>query len=251
MSVASGSATAENKGSADTPDMRFHQASAATRPGPRRSRKAGGDAGMTMIELLVAMFIFLVLSTILLTGVMAVRGATTAAEELNGINEQARVATERMTRELRQAERIRSVVFPASPGGDFEMTFEVDFNDNGTVDEFSADPEVLTYRYTAAAQRLTLTANDESGTAVTRPILADDVTAFDLAFASSLWQYDQNRDGTTTWQEIDSQAGNADGVLDDPELAKIDVVTLTITLMDGPRTQTYQTTTGLRNRAQN
>lgn len=206
---------------------------------------------MTMIEILVAIFLLVLLSTVLMQGIIAIRNATTASEQLTNINEEARVAVERMTRELRQAENIRSVSLPTSPGGDFTMTFEVDFDANGTIDEFAADPEVITYRYDSTNERLTLTANDETGTAVTRPILAANVTAFSLEFSSSLWLNDINRDGTTTWQELDGTVGNGNLTLDTPELSKVDIVTVTVTLLDGPRTQTYQTQASLRNRAQN
>ena len=87
--------------------------------------------------------------------------------------------------------------------------------------------------------------------AVTRPILAANVTAFSLEFSSSLWLNDINRDGTTTWQELDGTVGNGNLTLDTPELSKVDIVTVTVTLLDGPRTQTYQTQASLRNRAQN
>jgi hypothetical protein len=59
-------------------------------------------------------------------------------------------------------------------------------------------------------------------------------------------------DGITDWTELDSSAiGNRNGVLDAPELAKIDLMAVTLSVLEGSHRQTYQTQVGLRNQAQN
>ncbi|WP_460820812.1 PilW family protein [Nocardioides ungokensis] len=224
------------------------------------------DAGFTLVELMVAMGIFLLLTGMIMTSVLSISKATTDVRQFTNINEQARIAVERITRELRQAKEISSVTLPpaATPNGDTALTFGVDFNNNQVIDTVTADPEVLTYRYDATNQRLTLTANDESGTAITRPILSSQVSAFTLDFRSSLWQYDGCQatdtvgaptgtpDGVTDWTELDTVCGggNHNGVLDAPELAKIDLVVVTLSVLQGPHKQTYQTQVSLRNNAQ-
>jgi prepilin-type N-terminal cleavage/methylation domain-containing protein len=210
------------------------------------------DAGFTLVELMVAIGIFLLLTTMVLSSVVSISKASTDVRQFTNINEQARIAVERLTRELRQAQEIRAVILPAAVGGDTSLTFGVDFNGNGAVDDVVADPEVLTYRYDAAHQRLTLTANDETGTAITRPILSEEVSAFSLDFRSSLWQYDSNGDGVTDWTELDaaSGVGNNNHVLDAPELAKLDLVVITLSVLEGTHRQTYQTQVSLRNNAQ-
>jgi prepilin-type N-terminal cleavage/methylation domain-containing protein len=215
-------------------------------------QEAERDAGFTLVELMVAIGIFLVLTTMVLSSVLSISNASTAVRQFTNINEQARIAVERLTRELRQAQEIRAVILPAAVGGDTSLTFGVDFNGNGGVDDVVADPEVLTYRYDAAHQRLTLTANDETGTAITRPILSEEVSAFSLDFRSSLWQYDSNGDGVTDWTELDAApgVGNNNHVLDAPELAKLDLVVITLSVLEGPHRQTYQTQVSLRNNAQ-
>lgn len=211
------------------------------------------DEGYTLVEVLVAIAIFMLLTVIVMATVISIGKATETAKQFTNINQQARVATERLSRELRQATEIRGAVIPSSPGGDSEVTFGVDFNGNDIIEGAVADPEIITYRYDSAGERLTLTANDESGTSLTRPILSEQVTAFDLALRSSLWQYDQNADGITTWEELDAAPGigNQNGTLDAPELTRIDLVAVTLTVMDGPHKQTYQTQIGLRNQSQN
>src|SRR3954469_21254623 len=122
-----------------------------------------GDDGLTLVELLVAMAFFLVLGSFVMTSVLSMSRATSDVKQFTNINEQARIATERLTRELRQASSIRGAVLPAAVGGSTSMTFDVDFNGDNVIDTTAADPEVLTYSYDSTLQRLTLTANDESG----------------------------------------------------------------------------------------
>lgn len=218
---------------------------------PRRGRPQGNDHGFTITEMMVAISIFMMLMVAVMTTVISVSRAVDNGREFTNINEQARIAFERITRELRQASEIQAVEIPPASGGSVEMTFGVDFNGNRTIDNVAADPEVLTYRYDHTQERLTLTANDLHGNAITRPILASEVTAFTLEYRSSLWQYDSNGDGITDWTEIDGTVGvgNQNGVLD-VEIDKIDSVAITLTVMEDEHRQTYQTQVGLRNRSQ-
>lgn len=211
------------------------------------------DHGYTLVEMLIAISIFLGLIAIVMTTVLTISKATTDAKQFTNMNEQARIATERLTREMRQAVEIRGADLPTVPGGDTAVTFGVDFNGNGVIEAAVTDPEIITYRYESADQQLTLTANDEAGNTLTRPILSEQVTAFEFDFRSSLWQLDSNADGITTWQEIDAATGigNGNGVLDTPELERIDLVAVTLTVMEGQHRQTYQTQVGLRNQSQN
>lgn len=231
--------------------------SAALQSSPSRHHgasrtKTANPAGFTLIEMVVSISLFLLLSSVMLTMTLAVNRAVKDGRQFTNMNEQARVATERLSREMRQASEIRSASLPAVAGGDTAVTFGVDFNANNIVEDSVQDPEVITYRYDAANERLTLTANDEDGTSHTRPILSEEVTAFEFDFRSSLWQYDANADGITTWQELDaSRIGNRNNILDSPELRHIDLVAFTLTVMDGQHAQTYQSLVGLRNQTQN
>lgn len=225
------------------------------RPNGVRTLTAGKprDAGFTLAETIVSMGIFLLLMVMVLTTTLAISRATNSTRDFTDLNAQARVVMDRLARELRQASEISAVTLPTATSNDVAATFGVDFNDNQVIDAVAGDPELLTYRYEAATERLTLTANDALGNALTRPILADEVTGFVLGFRSSMWQYDTNRDGITNWTELDATpgVGNNNGILDAPELKKIDLVAITLTLLDGTHRQTYETQVSLRNQAQN
>lgn len=208
------------------------------------------DAGISLVEVLVGMGLFAVLGTLLLGLALSTSKVTSDTRTLANVGEESRLAMERMTRELRQASTVTAVQLP--PSATTAFTFWTDFDGNGVQDLNAADPEVLTYRWNPVTSRLTLTANDAAGVATTRPVLAAHVSGFALGLRSSKWQYDTNGDGKTTWQELDAAAlpiGNQNGLPDGPELASLDLVELTMTVLDGEHAQTYTTKVDLRNRS--
>lgn len=216
--------------------------------------RAARDSGVSLVEVLVGMGLFGVLSTVLLGFVISTSRVTEDTRNLSAVNEESRLAMERLTRELRQANKVLSHQLPAAPGDPTGLTFWTDFNGNRTQDLSATDPEVLTYRWDPTQNRLTLTANDPTGAAVTRPVLASNVSAFDIDLYSSLWEYDADADGMTSWQELDAAGppvGDNDGAPDTIELDLVDLVTITMTVLDGPHKQTYRTEVDLRNRNQN
>jgi len=220
-------------------------------------RVDGGDDGFTLVELLVSIGIFALLSTVVLSGLMSTAKTVNDVHSIANLTEEARVATERMTRELRQASVIRDAHLPDSVDPSTSVTFGVDFNGDHYLDVNAVDPEIVTYRFDPGSGQLTFTANNPSGTSVSRPILAANVTSFVLDFRSSLWAYDTtgpdlHPDGVTDWTEIDASAiGNKNTKFDAGEFKYIDSVGITIKLLDGSRTQTYTTQVDLRNQNQN
>ena len=210
-----------------------------------------GDEGFSLVELSVAMLIFSVLSAMLMSAVFTSKDAARSTRESHDLNEEARVAINRMARELRQAKEIRAT---SVPDGKTSVTLGVDFNGNKTVDSSTVDPEILTYAYDVANKRITLTANDETGTAITRPILASNVETFELDYFSSDYRRDcETPKGQTNWRELDkysttcSTLSTSNGALDADELPSVDVVTIKISVLTGARRQDYRTTVDLRN----
>lgn len=207
------------------------------------------DEGFTLIELLVAIGLFSVLGTLLLGLALSTSRVTNDVRTLTNVNEESRLAMERMVRELRQANIVEAVSLP--PSSTTALTFWTDFDGDTVRDTTAADPEVLTYRWNPVTSRLTLTANDAGGTAITRPVLAATVSSFSLGLRSSEWQYDADGDGVTTWQELDTAGapiGNGDGAPNGTELGHIDRVEVQMTVLDGARAQSYSSQVDLRNR---
>jgi prepilin-type N-terminal cleavage/methylation domain-containing protein len=217
--------------------------------GLRERPELRDDDGYSLIEMILTMLIFGVILVVLSSTMASSKKASDTTRLSNDLNSEARQALNRISRELRQARAIESV---AAPNGATGLTFNVDFNGNGAIDNNAADPERLTYTW--QNQNIYLSAADTSGTTVTQPILSGHVTAFSLQYFSSRYQYDCNGDGSTTWSEIDSGGGscttipgNRNGALDTPELPYIDSVQLTLTALEGSHRQTYRTQIDLRN----
>lgn len=212
------------------------------------------DAGVSLVEVLVGMGLFGLLSTLLLGFVLGTSKVTDDTRQLAGVNEESRLAMERLTRELREANAVLALELPATPSDGTALTFWTDFNGNKVQDLNASDPEVLTYRWEPSTKRLTLTANDADGNAVTRPVLAANVSDFRVDLFSSLWAYDtSNNSLPTTWLELDAAGppiGNGNSIPDLAELERIDLVSASITVLDGAHAQTYRTQVDLRNRSQ-
>jgi prepilin-type N-terminal cleavage/methylation domain-containing protein len=214
------------------------------------------ETGFTLVELLVGIVLFGVISTMLFMSVMTAAGSVRNSRDYNDLNEEARVMLNRMSREIREAKAIVAVTSPGTKTG-FDpvntaqsFTFDVDFNRNGTIEPDALDPEELTYRYDPTAHRVLLQA-----AGLTYPILADNVSSFRLDYTSRLYAYDgadgSVKDGQVNWWELDADTtgavGNHNGALDQ-ELTSVDSVTITFTVLKGIRQQTYRTQIDLRNR---
>lgn len=211
------------------------------------SREAPRDQGFTMVEMLVSMALFGVLGTVLLGFSLGSARVADGVQSATDVTEEARLATERMTRELRQAEGLSGAV--VSDGKVVAMTIQVDFDGSGTIDTTAVDPEVLTYRWLEDDERLTLTANND----LTRPVLAGGVELVDIRLRSSQWIYDgadaSEPDGTTTWQELDaSSIGNRNGQPDAAELPFIDLVSVELVVRDGDTSRRFTVQADMRNR---
>jgi prepilin-type N-terminal cleavage/methylation domain-containing protein len=209
------------------------------------------DRGFSMIELLVGMVLTGILGALVLGSMLGARKVTDDAQRNSELTADIRRAMERLVRELRQAGTIDKIDLPTTPTSPTAITFWADFNNDGSRDVDAADPEVLTYRFTPGTGQVTLTVNDASGTAVTTPILAENVTSFTLSLRSSQWQYDRNADGIVDWSELDATPapiGNQNGKPDGAELARIDSLLVSVSVYRAGRQQSYRTQVDFRNR---
>lgn len=240
------------------------------------------DAGFTLVELLVAMVLTSVLGGVVITVLLGVHTSTTTTEAQQSLNEEARLALNRIARELRQANAIVSVRNPDGTGvydptQVTSVTFTADFNGDGCIYVYSADPsadnpngcadpdaqdpEELTYCWdpSSSVRELFLIPGAFSGSSCesngAQAILSGDVTAFKLSYRSNNYHCDGDlssgqSDGITTWQELDACGtpyGDGDGALDS-ELSEIDSIVVDVTASDnGSHSQTYTTEVDLRN----
>lgn len=204
------------------------------------------DAGVSLVEVLVAMGLFGLLTTALLGMALGTSRVTEQTRSLTSLNEESRLAMERFSRELRQAKEVQ--YFNETASGDVTLRFWTDFDGDGTPDVSVSDPEVLTYTWSSASKDLTL-AGQGAGDA---KVLSVSVSEFDIDLYSSLWEHDTDGDGLASWAELDAAGapvGNNDNA-PNLELKSIDLVRVSMTVLDGPRAQTYRTEVTLRNLSQ-
>jgi prepilin-type N-terminal cleavage/methylation domain-containing protein len=239
----------------------------------RFRRNAGG---FTLVEMLVAMLLMGLVGSVVMSVVLAARTSTKNAVSQHDLNEEARQALNRMAREMRQATAITSAQNP--DGATYNanaitaVTFTADFDGDGCIDGVApagvspaptcaaaaaSNPETLTYCWdpSVTVRQLYLVpgvvSNNNCTAAGARPILAGQVSTFQVKYRSNSYLYDANADGVTTWSELDSAVapvGDENGVLEANELKSIDSVVLILTVSaGGQHTQTYQTQVDLRN----
>lgn len=210
------------------------------------------DEGFTLIELLIAMGLFGILTTVLFSIVLNSANTLTTVRQSTDINEEARAALNRISREVREAKSITGAVNPLgstfNPGTDTAITFEVDLSGNDTIEL----DEIITYRYEFNKKRLLL----QTGSGLSAPVLAANVETFRISYFSQLFNCDIDKDGTITWEEVESapsacpdDSGDSDSPPNlDVELASINRVVIELTLLKGTRSQDYRTQIDLRNR---
>ena len=221
------------------------------------------DAGLTLVELLVTILLLGIVGSLGIGAAVSTQRAGNTNRTVNDLNEEARLTLTRLSRELREAERIVSVTNPTGPGynptQDVSVTFEVDFNGNGVIEPLAGDPERLTYVWDASAGELLLKASS-----ISYPVVSGNVEQFQLELTSRLYSFDgvnpaaasqgcvvpagAVKDGTIHWWEVDGfrARGNCNGV-PDVELAVVDSVGVQIKVLEGTRQQTYRTTVDMRN----
>lgn len=251
-----------------------------------RRGRSGSDAGFTLVELLVAIVLTTILGGVVITVFLGINTSVNTTNAQQNLNEEARLALNRIARELRQATAITTpsgfteasaITAVNNPdGADYDdsaittVTFTADFNGDRCIDgvnssgtatgceDYNAnDPEQLTYCWdpSAAVRELFLIPGAFTGTSCqsdgAQAILAGEVTSFKISYRSNNYLADANNDGITSWTELDADSptyGNGNGTLDGGELPSIDTVVIDLTASeDGSHSQSYTTEVDLRN----
>jgi prepilin-type N-terminal cleavage/methylation domain-containing protein len=243
----------------------------------RRVAAVRGSAGFTLIEVLVGMVLMGIIGTVMLSIVLGANTSANASRTEQDLNEEARLALNRMARELRQATAITAVRNPDGPAYDAtaitSVTFTADFTGDGCIDGVApsplptpapvcgvyqaTNPETLTYCWdpTASVRQLYIIPGSLAGNtcqaAGAQPILAGQVTSLKFSYRSNQYLWDANGDGITTWLELDQAdppTGDGNGVLDSNELPAIDSVVIDVGVAAGTtHAQSYETQIDLRN----
>lgn len=237
----------------------------------KRMRRTPKDAGFSLVELLVGVSVFGLLSTTVLAAVLTSSKVADNNTTLNDLNGEARNVLNRISRELREASSITAVVNPGGTGyvaaSDVGLTIEVDFDGDGTIEPTAADPEVLTYRYQRSTRQLLLTA-----AGATVPVLAGNVEDFKLSYFARVGTADRlaldglsnaagglcgsvaaaaTKDNQLEWMELDADPlkkyGDCSGTLSSTELPYISSVGIELKVLKEPRQQVYRTRVDLRN----
>jgi type II secretory pathway pseudopilin PulG len=234
------------------------------------------EGGFSLVEVLLGAVLVGIVATLGVTMLSSVQRSTDVTRaEIDGV-EEARLALNRMSREIRQAREIVRVINPDGaaydPNALTAIVFKADFDDDGCIDgadpapgdtggcnaDDVSDPELLSYCHQPATssssepQLFVIRGALAAGaTACTggEPILAEDVAHFKIEYRSNVYRYDLSpADGVTTWTELDAApapTGNGNGVLD-VELAGITTTTLSLELQN-PGLE-LRTQVALRNR---
>jgi prepilin-type N-terminal cleavage/methylation domain-containing protein len=208
------------------------------------------ERGFTLVEVLVTITIFAAVSSGILGVLLSATRGSTTARRVAGISEQGRLGLNRMVRDTREG----SVIDSVSPD---QNTFEVhvDFDGNGVITPLPSanalgDFEELTYSFDPAAKTLKL--NGEvlvHGVECVRDSSNACIPAF--TFGSNRLEFDTDKNGVTSWQELDGApstygVGNGDGQLN-WELPLISNVAFALRLADGKTKTDFHGEAQLRN----
>lgn len=170
------------------------------------------DAGFTLVEILVAIALFSVVSVGFYTVMLSVVRGSQTAESVTRISEEARAGFNRMIRDAREAEAI-TISQPDRLG------IRTDFNDDGLIQSPNTDGdyESLIFEYVGRRIRIRTGPGSPPATLVEGVVeLPGNVGIF--SYSSNLLEFDANNDGITTCLELSaSSVGDGDTLCDEGE----------------------------------
>lgn len=216
------------------------------RPDPRQPR----DAGISLIEVLVAMVLFGVLGTLFLSYGIATAKVTDDTAGSVDLNEESRIAFTRLARDLRDAEAVTKVI-PAYAGtGCAANEFTgIAFTEATTS---SVVPTNVSYRWDRPAQKLIL--SEDVPSPQEQPILAAKVSQLCIQLWSSRWSPLPSQPALgSSWSELGpppaptAAPSGTDGWWCPTQLGQIDRVRLTMTASLDGHERSYATDVFLRN----
>jgi prepilin-type N-terminal cleavage/methylation domain-containing protein len=218
-----------------------------SRPGSGPERT---DAGVTLIEVLVALVLLGVLGSLFLSFGIATARVTDDTSGSVDLNEEARIAFTRLARDLRDADAVTKVIPAYSGSGCAANEFTGIAFDEATTS--STVPKKVAYRWDRSAQRLIL--SEDVPVPQEQPILAAQVSRLCLQLWSSRWSPLPSQPAMgTSWAELEpsaaptAAASGTEGWWCPVQLGEVDRVRLTMTASLDGHERTYSTDVFLRN----
>jgi prepilin-type N-terminal cleavage/methylation domain-containing protein len=210
------------------------------------------EDGFTLVELLVAIGIFAVVSVAFYQVLFSARSGSITARDIARTSEEARLGFNRMVRDTREALKVRAA-------SSTSFTVEIDFDQDGTPEPSpsvaTGSYEVITYTFNAGPATITATAGGVT------EVLMDGVECLPKAsppsschpmfrFASSRLDYDTNTDGITDESELMAAPliTNGNSVLDGQELLFVDSVRFGLRVRENDSIEAFYAEAQLRNR---
>jgi prepilin-type N-terminal cleavage/methylation domain-containing protein len=210
------------------------------------------EDGFTMIEMLVAMTLFAVISVGIYQVLFQTAAGSRGAQNVARTSQEARLGFNRMVRDTREAQDILS---PSSTSFQIQTDFNGDGEIQPTPSDVTGDYEVLTFTFNeAGGGNGTITATSGSTSEVLMAgvdcVRKADNSCYDIfTYSSSRLEYDTNVNGVTSAAELDAapSLGNGNGALDAAELGFVDGVSIQLRISAGGKTSTFYAEAQLRN----
>jgi prepilin-type N-terminal cleavage/methylation domain-containing protein len=220
---------------------------------PRRS----DEAGFTIVEILVAIFIFSLVSTAMYQLMISANRGSSTVQNVVNVSEEARLGFNRMVRDTREADFLQS---PTATS--FEV--QTDFDANGVIQTAPSDAagsyESLVFTFNPGGTNGTITvSNGGNSEVLMRGVSRLSATQPVFGYTSSRLEYENvtsacgvspstSIDGVATWVELDqSSIGNKNCTLDSTELQMVDGVNFSFKVTIGKSATTYFDQAQLRN----
>ena len=208
------------------------------------------DAGVTLIEVLVALVLFGVLSSLFLAFGIATARVTDDTSGSVDLNEESRIAFTRLARDLRDADAVTKVIPAYAGSGCAANEFTGIAFEEATTN--SAVPTKVAYHWDRDQQRLILSEDDP--VPLEQPILAAKVSQLCLQLWSSRWSPLPSQPAMgSSWSELGPAAAptaapsGTDGWWCPVQLGEVDRVRVTMTASLSGHERTYATDVFLRN----
>jgi prepilin-type N-terminal cleavage/methylation domain-containing protein len=222
------------------------------------------EDGYSLVEVIVALFIFSIISVGFMSVMMSGARSTDATRSSVRLSEEARLGLNRIVRDVREAGWI---ALPSNEAGAVQTSFTVktDYNGNGVYANSTgpygtaeSNYEVVTYAYDAATKSITVTADGFPAETLIKGVEPIGTTPV-FSFTSNRLELDWNGDGVTTLTEVSENActwgGNSatldalcNTTLTDKEMAYVTNFALSVKVRSSDATSEYFAEAELRNR---